>query len=142
MISKEVRIQILERDNYSCQICHEKAKKEYNPHFHVHHIIPRTRGGTDTFDNLVTLCSLCHKSVEPHPQPTRNEINATLESIRALPKIDRRNQHLWNVLLKIDDNLKDAFKDLCYDERITMSQKIIELIDKELQRVSRVMPLG
>lgn len=37
-----------------CQVC----GRTYG--LHVHHIIPRSRGGGDTPDNLVTLCYECH----------------------------------------------------------------------------------
>jgi len=45
------------RDGFRCQAdgCH-------NTHFlEVHHKIPRSRGGTNAPDNLITLCSACHR---------------------------------------------------------------------------------
>jgi len=27
---------------------------------HVHHVVPRSEGGTNDLSNLVTLCSRCH----------------------------------------------------------------------------------
>ena len=52
------RKKTLKRDNNECYICHSTDK------LHIHHIIPRRRGGTEGADNLVTLCSGCHKSIE------------------------------------------------------------------------------
>ena len=49
---------ILNRDNYTCQIC--KAK---NTRLEVHHIIYRSNGGTDDENNLITLCKDCHKKI-------------------------------------------------------------------------------
>lgn len=45
----------LDRDDYRCQSCglHECR-------LHVHHLVPRSAGGTDHLDNLVTLCPDCH----------------------------------------------------------------------------------
>jgi len=31
---------------------------------HVHHIVPRSKGGLSTLENLLTLCELCHPLVE------------------------------------------------------------------------------
>lgn len=48
----------LVRDNYSCQACRKKKCK-----LEVHHICPRSRGGSDEVDNLITLCHGCHQNV-------------------------------------------------------------------------------
>ena len=53
-----VREYVLYRDNHTCQLCKGK-----NRIFEVHHIVPRSKGGTDKPDNLITLCSRCHKKV-------------------------------------------------------------------------------
>ena len=34
---------------------------------HPHHILPRSRGGADVLDNLVTLCAAHHQFVHEHP---------------------------------------------------------------------------
>lgn len=31
----------------------------------AHHLVPRERGGTDSHENLETLCTECHNAVEP-----------------------------------------------------------------------------
>ena len=46
---------ILHRDNYTCQCCGKK-----NCRLEVHHLLPRSRGGSDKLANLITLCSDCH----------------------------------------------------------------------------------
>lgn len=46
----------LNRDNYTCQCCGTKKGT-----LHVHHIVYRSQGGTDTLDNLIVLCEKCHK---------------------------------------------------------------------------------
>lgn len=33
---------------------------------HVHHIVPRSKGGSDQLSNLRTLCESCHKKLHPH----------------------------------------------------------------------------
>lgn len=60
---------VLVRDDYRCRICGRGTFSTVNSadqydkvHFdlEVHHIVPRKDGGTDTFRNLITLCSACH----------------------------------------------------------------------------------
>ena len=45
----------LVRDNYTCKCCGKK-----NCRVEVHHLLPRSRGGSDKLANLITLCSDCH----------------------------------------------------------------------------------
>lgn len=51
----EMRTAVLKRDNYTCVNCGRTGGE-----LHVHHIIPRSEGGTNNLDNLVTLCERCH----------------------------------------------------------------------------------
>jgi ATPase subunit of ABC transporter with duplicated ATPase domains len=55
-----VRDEVLKRDKNRCRMC--KAKRP-TP-FHVHHILKRRNGGTDTLDNLITVWAGCHKKAE------------------------------------------------------------------------------
>jgi len=58
----------LERDEYKCRVCGNSPitsdnKEGFNRlrvEVEVHHIIPRIAGGTDSTENLVTLCKVCH----------------------------------------------------------------------------------
>jgi 5-methylcytosine-specific restriction endonuclease McrA len=49
--------EVLERDGWRCQSCGRKENLQ------VHHIQPRGRLGDDAEENLITLCSSCHKSL-------------------------------------------------------------------------------
>jgi len=46
---------IMKRDNYRCQYCGKKGKD-----MTIDHVIPRERGGKDTWENLVTSCKECN----------------------------------------------------------------------------------
>ena len=54
----DVRYFVFARDNYTCQVCGKKDRP-----LHTHHIIYRSNGGTDRADNLITVCSDCHTSI-------------------------------------------------------------------------------
>ena len=51
----DVRYFVFARDNYTCQVCHKKNKI-----LHTHHIIYKSKGGSDRTDNLITVCTECH----------------------------------------------------------------------------------
>ena len=51
----------LTREHNKCQFCSEEFKKG-DPK-HVHHIIPRTQGGTNSVDNLAILHKECHEKL-------------------------------------------------------------------------------
>ena len=53
----DVRYFVFARDNYTCQVC-----KKRNKILRTHHIIYRSKGGTDRADNLITVCTDCHTS--------------------------------------------------------------------------------
>lgn len=58
-LSKEYRLQILERDNFTCQFCGVGGKhSDYI--LEVHHVIWRRYGGSDAPHNLLTCCPVCH----------------------------------------------------------------------------------
>lgn len=54
------RAYVLARDNYKCQCCKGKKKDK---RLEVHHIIYRSNGGSNEAENLITLCSVCHKEI-------------------------------------------------------------------------------
>lgn len=53
-INKDLRKLVLERDNYTCQLC--GSKKELT----IDHVIPFSKGGSNHPDNLQTLCKTCN----------------------------------------------------------------------------------
>jgi 5-methylcytosine-specific restriction endonuclease McrA len=52
---RRLRLRVLERDGWRCQICGSMRNLE------VHHTQFRSHQGEDTEDNLITLCVQCHK---------------------------------------------------------------------------------
>jgi 5-methylcytosine-specific restriction endonuclease McrA len=49
------RRNILERDRHTCQYCHYKGEQ-----LTLDHVVPRSRGGGDTWENLVAACVRCN----------------------------------------------------------------------------------
>lgn len=67
---------IYKRDDHECQYC--GSKKELT----IDHIIPRSRGGKDTWENLVACCYKCNIK---KGNLLLNETNMTLRSIPHAP---------------------------------------------------------
>ena len=59
-ISDRMRFLVLKRDNYKCCACGASPAKDPAVVLHVDHIIPWSKGGETTLDNLQTLCSKCN----------------------------------------------------------------------------------
>lgn len=52
-----IRMQILRRDNYTCQACHQQFDRAF---LDVHHIVPYRFTQDNRTENLITLCKPCH----------------------------------------------------------------------------------
>ena len=59
-INTTLRFKVLKRDNFKCCACGASPAKNPNVELHVDHIIPWSKGGETTIDNLQTLCSKCN----------------------------------------------------------------------------------
>lgn len=57
-INWRLRAQVLMRDGARCQLCGAEARS--GALLHVDHIIPWSKGGSTTLENLRVLCSMCN----------------------------------------------------------------------------------
>lgn len=62
------RFRVLARDGFRCRYC---GAGSHSVELHVDHVHPRSRGGSDDEDNLVTACRTCNlgKSARLLPPP-------------------------------------------------------------------------
>lgn len=62
----KLRRKTLERDDYTCQRCgYHKDSTDRSVPLQAHHIKPRSEGGADSLNNLITLCRSCHGVQHP-----------------------------------------------------------------------------
>lgn len=59
-ISEATQNQVRQRANYLCEYCHASEKWQYVP-FTVDHIIPLSKGGSNSIDNLALACFHCNR---------------------------------------------------------------------------------
>nr|WP_315469354.1 HNH endonuclease signature motif containing protein [uncultured Undibacterium sp.] len=62
LMTTRLREQIKSRDNFSCQICKISVNDEANLLLEIDHIIPISKGGITSIENLQTLCWKCNRS--------------------------------------------------------------------------------
>ena len=55
-VSNKMRFAIYKRDGYRCRCCGRRTKD-----LEIDHIVPISKGGKSTYDNLQTLCRRCNK---------------------------------------------------------------------------------
>ena len=56
------------RDDHQCKLCRKKKSDHPEIELQAHHIRPFAQGGLTIDENLITLCSGCHQSLDPHFQ--------------------------------------------------------------------------
>jgi len=89
------RKNILRRDAYRCGYCGRGDLR-----LTIDHIIPKARGGTDSWDNLVSACTLCNNRKGDR---TPEEANMMM---LIKPFKPSHIMFIKNVVGKIDDNWK------------------------------------
>ncbi len=76
------RHEIFLRDNYTCQYCGKHTRD-----LTLDHILPRSKGGRHTWDNLVSACSNCnHKKGQRTPDQAKMRL-------RSVPREPRPNPY-------------------------------------------------
>ena len=53
-IPTATRRAVYRREGYACALCERSGT------LHIHHALPRSRGGTNALCNLIALCPVCH----------------------------------------------------------------------------------
>ena len=53
-IDNKTRKTVYARDGYRCALC------DSTQYIQIHHVVPRSQGGTNSPQNLITLCHACH----------------------------------------------------------------------------------
>lgn len=59
-INLRLRFLVMKKDNFKCCMCGASPAKDPSVELHIDHIIPWSKGGETTIDNLQTLCSKCN----------------------------------------------------------------------------------
>jgi 5-methylcytosine-specific restriction endonuclease McrA len=77
------------RDEFTCQYCMQKFDKNS---LTMEHVIPRSRGGKTSWDNIVCACSKCNTAkgnrlIKPAKQPNRPTFGEILTKAKQMPLV-------------------------------------------------------
>lgn len=83
MVSKVTKRKVSEAWENKCACCCSIDILEF------HHIIPKTEGGTDEYDNLILVCACCHAAIHNRKYtPHSNQANTSIDYELAIPILD------------------------------------------------------
>ena len=87
------KTEVFRRDNYTCQYC---GKQTHN--LTIDHIVPRSRSGTHSWDNLVAACPNCN-----HRKGGRTALQANMK-LRRKPKAPKATAtYIFGRYLKVNE---------------------------------------
>src|SRR5579862_1811965 len=86
---QETRKIVLSRDNSRCVSCGEVCQRGEAD---VHHLVPRSLGGSDEASNLVTLCDGCHGTHHPNLQASLSRRFIERWAMRLAKWLDRQRE--------------------------------------------------
>ena len=99
-ISKETRSRVLERNGFTCQMCGVAAGDvdPFNANRTIRltmgHIVDKSKGGSDTMDNLRALCTNCNEGLQNTSLPKPGRIQL-LAQLRRATISDQRAAFEW-----------------------------------------------
>jgi len=109
--------EVHERCNYTCQHCGVQEDPKRTT-LQVHHIIPRSKGGTNDPSNTTLLCNACHKrehGKEDRRKKYYDRILKMSEAHRLVGKGPKRYRYSKgeNIHKKARREIKKELKKLC-----------------------------
>ena len=98
------------RNKYTCQRCKKSLKdlKKNNIQLQVHHIKPKSQGGTDVPENLVTLCENCHKQVHEYLKKNK-AVKFKIKEYKEDTKLNVLKDRIYKELTKLGYIVEKAY---------------------------------
>ena len=98
---ENIKSYVRTRDNYTCQKCNTHSKDlPKGIKSEVHHILPKSQGGTTVPNNLITLCSKCHKQVHEYLKKNKN-VKFKILNYKEATKLNILKDLIYEKLIKL-----------------------------------------
>ena len=100
---ENIKSYVRKRDKYTCQRCKKSLDilKKDNIKLQVHHIKPKSQGGTDVPKNLVTLCEHCHKQVHEYLKKNK-EVKFNIKEYKEDTKLNILKDRIYKELIRLE----------------------------------------
>lgn len=142
-ISSGRRFRTLKRDGFRCKYCGRNESD--NIKLEVDHIIPKSSGGTDEMENLITSCQECNNGksnidifntikITPEKQKICNDLNIKI------PHIYKYRGITINVLKELNDFTPKTTKKISL--KINKSPRVVSVILNRLNKSNCVDHIG
>ncbi|MCD8485934.1 HNH endonuclease [Kamptonema cortianum] len=93
-ISEATQEQVRQRANYLCEYCHASEQWQY-VRFTVDHVIPLSKGGLNSIENLALACFHCNRRKSDKVVAIDEKSGAEIPLFN--PRCDRWNEHfIWS----------------------------------------------
>lgn len=84
-----------------CQIClRHHTSLGLTERIEIHHIIPVKEGGEDTRENIMCLCTFCHRLVHQQRTYIRDHLTAHAEAYKAIQTVKAEKPDLYNAIVQ------------------------------------------
>jgi hypothetical protein len=94
-VNEATQEQVRQRANYLCEYCHASEQWQY-VRFTVDHVIPLSKGGLNSIDNLALACFHCNRKKSDKIAAFDEESGAEVPLFN--PRSDRWKDHfIWSV---------------------------------------------
>lgn len=146
-LSKRTRFKVFDRDDYTCRYCGKTPADGIT--LEADHVIPKSKGGDNSMENLVTSCFDCNRGKSDlviggsHEEPSKvamRRIQEIKESKRLLAEKRKAEKLREKQIQEWTNTICDAFEIESCPERIALdcarhakefgSSKVIEWVDK------------
>lgn len=106
-IGNKIRFDVFKRDGFTCQYCGGHPPERV---LEADHILPKSKGGKDDINNLITACFECNRGKRNHelttiPSPLSNHISLINEK-------EKQYALYRKLLVKIEKRTNDAINDV------------------------------
>lgn len=118
-----LREAVFYRDNYTCQCCGKSIKD--GAILRVHHNIHRDKGGSNSIDNLVTICTHCHTAAN-HKKGKKLE-SGVFKKIKSFKDASFMNIIKWNLLEEFKNKFSELQIDYTYGAYTKVNRKEMNL---------------
>ena len=133
---ENIKSYVRTRDNYTCQKCNTHGKDlSKSIKLEVHHILPVSKGGTTVPNNLITLCSKCHKQVH-NDLKNKKLVKFKIPNYKEVTKLNILKDLIYEELVKLGFKVEKTYG---YETKI----KRIQLgLEKDHHTDARVIANG